>query len=981
MKVKNYALIGLFLLTGVFSTYAQCSAVDAGDDRTIVCGDSIYLLGQPKWSDGLDSTTSNFRGVFFTDSITGYTVGDNGIIHKTINGGMSWISQTSGVTNHLQAVVFTDANTGYVVGENGMILKTINGGSNWVTQTSGTVNTLYSVYFTDANTGIAVGTNGAILKTINAGISWSLKSSNTTSNLISVHFANANMGYISSDGKILKTNNGGENWKTILDVPGNIYIKIYFTDVNIGYVSCRDMNGVNSILKTKNGGTSWSALNLSSAYGISSMFFTDANTGYAGSVGRIFKTNDAGITWESQPVSLMNVEDIYFPTPRTGYAVGYGTTAKKTLKYTVPDLIAWTPAIGLSSTTVINPIASPTSSTTYTLTTKSGTCIQKDTIRITVASLTLDAGKDKKIVCGGSEQLNDITFNYKGKLKYSWLPIKGLNSSTLKNPLVTITQTTTYTLTIKTPNGCTATDSITVTVDSLIANAGSDRTLICGGSIRLPHVGSNYTGTGALMYSWLPTTGLDSSMIPDPVSDVNKETTYHVTITTPNGCSARDSVRVVVLPLKAFAGTDKTLICGGSAQLDTVASNYTGTGILTYYWTPKDGINNPTGIHPLVTITQPETFHVMVTTPNGCIATDSVSVSIKPLAVEAGIDKLHSCGDSVKFDDVQSNYPGTGALTYSWLPATGLSDATIVNPISTAAEMSYTLTIITDNGCKASDEVSVTLKKMNAIEICMVGMDSTEKNKISWNQPKSKVIDSVFIYKETNVLNNFIKIAGVAYAKGRFIDSTSQPNVKSEKYKISTLDSCGSESFQSTSHKTMHLSINKGLGTSWNLIWEGYEGFVVPTYSIYRGIDKSNLQFRDAVSGTSTQYTDFNPPPGLLYYQVEVINPHPCSSANEASIRSNVITGNAVGINELSNELNFTVYPNPANNELTLKFGNEINKILTFTIYDAIGAAVKTISIQQNQQQVDVSALSSGFYIVELKSTHGSSVQKLMIEK
>ncbi|MBK7856283.1 MAG: T9SS type A sorting domain-containing protein [Bacteroidetes bacterium] len=59
-------------------------------------------------------------------------------------------------------------NTGYIVGDNGKILKTIDGGTNWITQTSGTGNWLFSVYFPDATTGHAVGENGTILKTTNS---------------------------------------------------------------------------------------------------------------------------------------------------------------------------------------------------------------------------------------------------------------------------------------------------------------------------------------------------------------------------------------------------------------------------------------------------------------------------------------------------------------------------------------------------------------------------------------------------------------------------------------------------------------------------------------------------------------------------------------------------------------------------------------------------------------------------------------------
>ena len=981
MKVKKYIILGFFLLIRVITIQAQCNAIDAGDDRTIVCGDSISLLGQPKWSEGLDSTASYFRSVFFTDSITGYTVGDNGIIHKTTNGGSNWTSLTSGVSNNLQSVVFTNATTGYIVGENGMILKTINAGSSWTVQTSGTTSTLYSLSFTDANTGIAVGTNGIILKTMNAGVSWSPRISNMATNLISVYFPSTSVGYASSEGKIIKTTDGGETWKTIQQgVSGDIYIKLFFTSVNTGYVTLRDANGANSILKTTNGGVNWTVLNVSSAYAISSLFFTNANTGYAGSVGRIFKTNDAGITWESQPVNLVNVEDIYFPTFKTGYAVGNGTSIKKTIRYKMPDLISWSPSTGLSSSTIINPVVSPTSSTTYTLTTKSGTCVQTDTVRINVSPLKVDAGSNQKIICGGSVQLKNISSNYIKKLSYSWSPKTGLSDASIANPIVTIKQTTTYTLTVRTPNGCSASDTIRVVVDPLSANAGSDKTIVCGGSVKLPAVVSNYTGTGVLTYSWLPAAGLDSYTIPDPVSDAIKQTNYSVTVTTPDGCKAVDSIMVFVTPLKANAGADKTLTCGGSMQLDQVISNYTGQGKLTYAWLPATGLNNSKISNPVATIIKPQQFKVTITTPNGCNAVDSVLVNVKALTVDAGSDKIHFCGDSIKLNDVNSNYTGAAPLSYSWFPATGLNNTTVVNPVSMAGAITYTLTLTTENGCKASDSVKIQLKKKAALEICMVSVDSaTGKNKIIWNHPSSNAIESTFIYKETTP-SNFVKIVKVPYLKGEFVDTASQPNLASDKYKISILDSCGLESAQSLPHKTMLLSVKKGNGGYWNLSWESYEGFSVSSYFIYRGKKQSNLQLYGVVSG-STTFTDLNPLAGTVYYQVEILNPDPCDGTSSNSILSNIATGNVVGIEETSEELPFSIFPNPANTMFSVNVGSFAYKTLTLTIYNAVGGVVGSFPITQNQQQVDISNLSNGFYLVELRSDFGHSVQKLAIEK
>ena len=60
---------------------------------------------------------------------------------------------------------------------------------------------------------------------------------------------------------------------------------------------------------------------------------------------------------------------------------------------------------------------------------------------------------------------------------------------------------------------------------------------------------TNYTGAGTLTHNWSPTEGLNSNTILNPTTTTTSNTKYFVTITTPNGCTAVDSVNVLVNPL------------------------------------------------------------------------------------------------------------------------------------------------------------------------------------------------------------------------------------------------------------------------------------------------------------------------------------------------------------------------------------------------------------------------------------------------
>ena len=86
------------------------------------------------------------------------------------------------------------------------------------------------------------------------------------------------------------------------------------------------------------------------------------------------------------------------------------------------------------------------------------------------------------------------------------------------------------------------------------------------------------------------------------------------------------------------------------------------------------------------------------------------------------------------------------------------------------------------------------------------------------------------------------------------------------------------------------------------------------------------------------------------------------------------------GIAEVAKE-NISVYPNPATSNLTLNFNNRNNADLTLNIYNITGELVSSEILRQNQQQINISDLSNGIYMVEIKSNGWSEKQKLIIQR
>jgi len=609
--------------------------------------------------------------------------------------------------------------------------------------------------------------------------------------------------------------------------------------------------------------------------------------------------------------------------------------------------------------------------------------------------LIVNAGTDKSLFCENIVQLDSVTTNFTGlgTLKYKWYPSEGLNNDSIPNPIATVTKNTTYTVTVALPDGYSEQDSVQVFIKSLTANAGTDKATVCGGTVQLGLVTSNYTGSGILKYKWTPSNGLNNDSISNPLATVTDNSTYTVTVTTPNGCTAGDNVQVTVNPLTSNAGADKALVCGGSVQLGLVTTNYTGSGILKYKWTPSNGLNNDSISNPIATVTDNLTYTLTVTTPNGCTASDIVQVTVNPLIANAGIDKTFVCGTTSQLE-VSTNYTGTGRLSYKWVPSEGLSSDTLKNPIVHSFKtMSYTVTITTPNGCIATDIVKVQPSVSLSQKIRLVGVDSNNKNTIVWNVLNPDIVDSVNIYKESDITDVFNKIGLAPYSGNFYVDSLSNPKEKSNRYKITLRDKCGFETQASEPHKTMHLTINQGQNNSWNLILEPYDGFVVSTYKIYRGTSPESLYLLSSMAGSSYQFSDYNPPLGFVYYQVEVIAPstqlinapsqlrseNVVNVTNLTSSRSNIATNNTTGVNRLNPNINFfTISQNPAKEVVILALDNISQS--TVKIYDMVGRMIKLESVSGLLNYINISNLPNALYVLEVRSGNKIGRQKLLIK-
>lgn len=228
-------------------------------------------------------------------------------------------------------------------------------------------------------------------------------------------------------------------------------------------------------------------------------------------------------------------------------------------------------------------------------------------------------------------------------------------------------------------------------------------------------------------------------------------------------------------------------------------------------------------------------------------------------------------------------YSGYGNLTYAWASSPYLSSTN--DSLTTAGPLTSPQTFyvtVTDGTLSASDSATVYISALPSDSICLVTVDdSLGHNLVVFEKHIQGAIHHYNIYAESAIAGVYDSIGFIpADSAGVFIDTNSIPAMQSYSYKISTIDSCGNESVFSNAHKTMHLSINQGSGSTWNLLWNYYEGIPVQTYRIWRADTSLNWTNVGTVPGSNNSWTDLTPPAGGLFYQVEIISPYTCQPYN-----------------------------------------------------------------------------------------------------
>ncbi len=350
----------------------------------------------------------------------------------------------------------------------------------------------------------------------------------------------------------------------------------------------------------------------------------------------------------------------------------------------------WTPSTGLSSSGVYNPVATADTTTTYFVTvTGSNGCASKDSVKITIYQKPKILTRPDTSFCkGGSVILNTSITNQTG---FSWSPATGLSNANTLNPSASPNDTTQYIITA-TNGTCVTKDTVVVNVKPKPVVTLNKDTAFCKGiSLQL-----NATGGGT--YQWTPSTGLSSSGVYNPVATADTTTTYFVTVTGSNGCASKDSVKMTIYPLPFVRTIPNDSFCKGSSLILSTSASPGAS----YSWFPKTGLNDSTLQNPAANPLVQTQYIVTVKTAKNCVAKDTVTVT--PLALPI----ISRTADTSICKGAKANLYASGGVSYLWIPATGLSDPHISNPVSSSdTDMLYKVWVTDKFGCKNLDSVKL----------------------------------------------------------------------------------------------------------------------------------------------------------------------------------------------------------------------------------------------------------------------------------
>lgn len=575
---------------------------------------------------------------------------------------------------------------------------------------------------------------------------------------------------------------------------------------------------------------------------------------------------------------------------------------------------------------------------------------------------TAKASVDASHICnGGSTTLHATTV---GGLEYLWSPGASLSDPGSPDPIASPSQTTKYYVTISNAAGCTAVDSVTVTVDPKdLVTFSYDNAAYCkNGSNPSPVIAQGAKGKFSANSANLVFADNDLGTIDLSASSPGN---YQITFSSNENCPNDTTVSISIKPLPIANAGGNVDVCSQSS------ANLGGAAVLgyTYQWTPSDHLDNDKISNPKFTSDNTGSSsinkrYIVTATLDGCTSEDTVDVVMLPvLNALAGTDKTVRCTAKTTLNGSASG----GSPTYSYKWKNGPATANYSN----VGVGTYILTVTDAKGCQATDTVQVTQApndltvKVNVSKINPCPGDTFTV----WAVPAKAVGTVKYTW-------NDLALSGA----GPFVLTAGNSK---KVFSVNIKDGNGCIAIDSVivipqpSPKASFAYRRTGLGVQ-------FTGTTLnnATAWLWNYGDRSPEESGQIVNHTFLQ-EDF--------YDVILIVTNPCGN-DTISCRVKVdqtnTTGNSeacgdttvTGIRQDSRDItsNLTIYPNPTTDNVTLELSNDV--ILSVQVYDVLGNIIyenKWSNSLANKFLLELEKYASGIYSVQVIGKKYSITQKV----
>ena len=274
----------------------------------------------------------------------------------------------------------------------------------------------------------------------------------------------------------------------------------------------------------------------------------------------------------------------------------------------------------------------------------------------------------------------------------------------------------TYTVTITDANGCSANTSATITQPAAMSASVSSQTNVACFGASTGELTIDVIG-GTSPYSYNRGTGSQSGNTFTGLA----ATSYSVTVTDANGCTATTPSATITQPVSALSVTTSqtNVSCNAGSNGSASVTAIGGTGAYTYLWNNNETTASISGIIA-------GNYSCVVSDANGCQTTENFTIT-QPVAVVASISTVEGSGttgnDGIICDGANVILTATGGDSYEW--STNETTAGItVNPSVTTT---YSVTA-TFNGCTGTNSKTITVNTLPTAVISVVETSGIANN-------------------------------------------------------------------------------------------------------------------------------------------------------------------------------------------------------------------------------------------------------------